>query len=493
MSSLKLWRVSACLLGMGLGCSTGCTGGSLPPWDNDSDTSEEGDDDEPVRNLDASIQQPQVSSDAATRPDATKPGAADSGQFEGAGQTWTKPAPRATCANGDMTDGKVAGLDGAFRCNLELVGKVAAPHFLSVAWYEDCAYVNGPDGTTVVKVSKDGTPTVTTTLTEVGARSNWESMKASAVSGLLAGYESNGSTLVVYDVSQDCSKPKLKSSTSLSKAGTSSSGHAGSFSPDGTIYYASSLSTSEVFAVDLALPESPKVITSDFERGTHDVFVGKGGTRAYFARSVPAIGTLAIMDVSEVQERKPNAKGKLIHEFTWVDGSVSQYPIPVSYRGVDHLIVTDELGAGTCDLPDRPQWGYAHIFDISEEKAPKTVSLVKTEAQDPSTCKAPGQPLIFGLGFFGVGTHYCNVDRLDDPRLLACGNWEGGLRVYDIRNPWRPREVGYFDAPGEGMPGLARIYTEKQELWLATTPGTFYVFKFPVGSPIHEILASTDD
>ena len=412
-------------------------------------------------------------------------------EFEGAGDPWMKPAPRATCAGGDAADQMLSGLNANLRCNLEIAGKVAAPHFLSLAWYKDCAYVNGNAGTTVIKVADDGTPTVTTTLTEAGFRSNWETMKANAESGLLAGYESNGPVLAVYDLKQDCAKPTLQSSTVLmGKLLGSSIGHAGSFSPDGTIYYASSMYTSEVFAVDLAMPKMPKVITSMFDRGAHDLFIGKQGTRGYFAApnvSTLGVGSLAILDLTQVQARAPGAKGTLIKELSWEDGNVSQYPIAITYRGVDHLMITDELGSGNCNDAKKPQWGYARIFDISDEKNPKVVSLIKTEAQDPGNCMAAGAAQ-GGTGGFGVGTHYCNVDRLDDPRLLACGNWEGGVRVYDIRNPWRPREVAYFDVAGEGVPGLVRIHVEKRELWLASTPGTFYVLKWAEGSPIAQVL-----
>jgi hypothetical protein len=93
------------------------------------------------------------------------------------------------------------------------------------------------------------------------------------------------------------------------------------------------------------------------------------------------------------------------------------------------------------------------------------------------------------LDGFGLGTHYCNVDRLDDPRLLSCADFDGGVRVYDIRNPWRPKEVAYFDTPELYVPSLQRIVVEKRELWVASTSGTFYVLKFPPGSAPDRILS----
>jgi hypothetical protein len=434
-------------------------------------------------------------SGAAAIGDAAVNGAAGShsntGPFEGEGTPFLGTVPRATCAAGDQADGMIQALSGDFRCNLQVAGQVEAPHFLSLAWHNDCAYVNGPDGTTVIHVAADGTPTVTTTLTELGFRSNWESMKVNAKSGLLAGYESNGTTLTIYDVSADCKAPALQSSTKLEVGLLGSAGHAGSFSPDGTIYYASSMFTSDVFAVDLAMPKTPKVITTTFDRSAHDLYVAKDGNRGYFANpdlTALGIGRFAVMDLSQIQARAPNAKGSLIHEISWQDGSISQYPILITYRGRDYLMITDELGSGNCDDPLKPQWGYARIFDMADEKNPKLVSLIKTEAQDPKNCVAAGEAT-GGTDGFGIGTHYCNVDRLDDPRLLTCGEWDAGVRVFDIRNPWRPKEVAYFDTPTANVPGLTRVVADKRELWVAVTPGTFYVLKFPAGSVVDQILS----
>jgi hypothetical protein len=506
LEKLGLWRaaVALCLL---LSASAGCDedpnltdGGSLGASDSSvtpdtNDASGGGSDGQVVADAGAAGDA-QSGGDTGVSPgnDASAP--PDAGPlvpFEGEGEPWTAPAPRASCGAGEQPDQMIAGLNADLRCNLQLLGQVEAPHFLSLAWHKDCAYVNGADGTTVIHVDAAGKPTVTTTLTEVGMRANWESMKANPVSGLLAGYEANGPMLTVYDVAADCKAPVLQSNTSLELVPLLGSiGHAGSFSPDGTIYYASSMYTSDVFAVDLMNPKQPQIITTTFDRGAHDLFVGKNGTRGYFANPDVTqslnIGSFAVMDLTQVQARMPNAKGTLIHEIKWEDGVTSQYPILVTYRGKDHLIINDELGSGACGDPMKPQWGYTRIFDLSDEKNPKLMSLIKTEAQDPKNCEAAGEN-IGGTGGFGLGTHYCNVDRLDDPRLLSCGDFDAGVRVYDIRNPWRPKEVAYFDTPSVYVPSMQRIFVEKRELWVASTSGTFYVLKFAPGSAPDQILS----
>jgi hypothetical protein len=393
-----------------------------------------------------------------------------------------------------MSDLGTQGFTGDLRCNVEVAGKVEAPHFLSMAWYNDCAYVNGNDGTSVIDVSDPTKPVITATLTTAGMRSNWETMKVNQSRGVLVGYESVGPIMDVYDIAGDCKKPVFKSSFSVGGIG-----HAGNFSPDGTIYYASSLFTQQLFAVDITQLDKPKTITSTFTGmngmpiGTHDLSIEKEGTRGYltFIRSELGTGSIAIVDTSTIQARASGAKGTAIKELSWPDGSTTQFTTLVSIRGKDHLVVTDELGSGNCNDASKPQFGYARIFDISDETSPKLVSKILTEALDPKNCTEAVQKAGGGIGF-GVGTHYCNVDRTTDPRLLACGFWEGGLRIFDIRNPWRPKEVAYFDTMSGSVPGRAHFRPERKEVWVATgnAGSTFYVLRFPAGGAVDQVLST---
>jgi hypothetical protein len=54
-----------------------------------------------------------------------------------------------------------------------------------------------------------------------------------------------------------------------------------------------------------------------------------------------------------------------------------------------------------------------------------------------------------GTGSFGYEAHYCDVDRVRNPRGLACGYFQSGVRVFDISRPLRPREVAYFNPPAQ--------------------------------------------
>lgn len=424
----------------------------------------------------------------------TQDAASDEGRsFDGEGDPWLKAAPRAKCASGDQPDPGTQGLSGDLRCNVEVAGKVAAPYFLSMAWYKECAYVNGSDGTTVVDVSDSANPRIATTLMTAGMRSNWESMKVHQERGVLVGYESIGPVMDVYDVSGDCKAPTLKSSFAVGGIG-----HAGNFAPDGTIYYASSLFTSELFAVDITQLDKPAIISSTFTGmdgaaiGTHDLSIAKGGTRAYltYTSLLQLGGSLAIVDTSSIQSRAPEAKGTAIKELTWPDGFGTQFTTLLNIRGKDYLLVSDELGAGNCDDPAKPPFGSARIFDVSDERNPQLVSKFMTEALEPSHCQEALEKQ-GGIGIsFGVGTHYCSVDRTTDPRLLGCGFWEGGLRVFDIRNPWRPKEVAYFDTGSGSVPGLPHFRPDRREVWVAVgnADSNFYVLRFPKDGVVDEIL-----
>jgi hypothetical protein len=52
----------------------------------------------------------------------------------------------------------------------------------------------------------------------------------------------------------------------------------------------------------------------------------------------------------------------------------------------------------------------------------------------------------------GYAAHYCGVPRQKDPGIVACSFILSGLRVFDIRDPYDPREVGYFVAPPASSP-----------------------------------------
>ena len=54
-------------------------------------------------------------------------------------------------------------------------------------------------------------------------------------------------------------------------------------------------------------------------------------------------------------------------------------------------------------------------------------------------------PDLAGLSGFTYGAHYCSVDNKHNATAVACGYFESGIRVFDIRNPLRPKEIAYYN------------------------------------------------
>jgi hypothetical protein len=79
-----------------------------------------------------------------------------------------------------------------------------------------------------------------------------------------------------------------------------------------------------------------------------------------------------------------------------------------------------------------------------------------TEVQDPANCKQVINDTSGGL--FGYDAHYCAADSITRTRLIACSQWQSGLRVYDVSDVRHPREVAYYNPPahlGQRQPGTA--------------------------------------
>jgi hypothetical protein len=257
----------------------------------------------------------------------------------------------------------------------------------------------------------------------------------------------------VYDVNEDCRSPELMASSPVGLLG-----HESGFAPDGMTYYATSLFTNTVTAVDLTNPRAPTPIAvADYP--SHGMGVSEDGNRGYFAaRDVGLI----IADLSAVQARQPNAEMPEISRLEWPTRSIPQNNLPVTFDGKPHLVEVDEFSAaedGSYDPREPgPRVGAARIIDISDEKAPKVVSDIRLEVHQPENRDAIYEDPGASSNLNGYAAHYCAVPRVDDPPIVACTMILSGLRVFDIRDPAKPREVAYFVAPPGAFAGSEARY-----------------------------------
>jgi hypothetical protein len=80
------------------------------------------------------------------------------------------------------------------------------------------------------------------------------------------------------------------------------------------------------------------------------------------------------------------------------------------------------------------------------------VGKLMLEAYDPKNCDKV-LPDTTGLGSFIYGSHYCSVDNKQDAQTLACGYFESGIRVFDIRDPLHPKvSASFTDLGGYSHP-----------------------------------------
>ncbi len=441
-----------------------------------------------------------------------------------------------------------AGWTEAFTCNADLVASHNSTGGFKVHRYVDdagheCAYydstlifpldlptqVSEGAGVVVLDMADPAAPVQTTTLTSPAMLSPHESLVLHEGRGLLMAALGTAAAFPgqvdIYDVAGDCRDPQLLSSLPVGFLG-----HESGISPDGNTFYTSSLFTSTIAAVDISDPILPRTLWVG-AHNSHGMAVSDDGRRLYLTPfrtldddlgPIDGVdgdfdGGLTILDVSSIQDRDLLPQPQVVSTLQWPDVSIPQAALPVTYGGVDHLVEVDEftdgfdpvkLAAGDVGHP-----GAARIIDIGDEVAPQVISNIRLAVHDPDVratdgvLEDPGARTVYK----GYAAHYCQVDRRDDPRLLACSMIQSGLRVFDIRDPRHPREIAYVNVPGEALrppinpEGTAFAMSqpafalERNEIWFSDTSSGFHVvrlaqevFPFDAAAPAPTDAAPTD-
>src|SRR6266851_270223 len=434
--------------------------------------------------------------------------------------------PRAVCGPGDHPESalqgqvpaylRAAGFQG-FNCNLQLIGqsKGDGANWQTTEFKDSAGHICGYHGTSfstvnrthlgvpVIDVTNASNPTPTGYLTTTSMLDPWESLKVNERRQLLAadnGHNGGGGPEVdIYDLSGDCRTPQLLASIPVG-TGTDGSNvvtpvicHDGAWAPDGLTYYGGSPGQRIYYAVDTAIQTQPKLI-STFTNPlpgalTHGLSISDDGSRAYLTTlSIPAptdVGNpnfvakngLMIVDVSDIQARKPNPQWRVISTLVWLDGSVAQHTIPVKIGGKPFIVFVDEGGSGgvtfagwqaacAAGLPPFPM---ARIIDISDETNPFIVSRLALETHAAKSCPFV-LPDLVGLATFSYGSHYCSVDNRQNATTLACGYFNSGIRVFDIRDPVRPKEIAYYNPAGTTTPSPGSNHAFRGGGWVAGGP-----------------------
>jgi hypothetical protein len=435
--------------------------------------------------------------------------------------------PRAVCGPGDHPETALQGQVPAnlrasgytgFSCNLELVGQARGEgaNWQTAEFVETranghvCGYHGSASptaslpgrtnfGSRVLDLTNASAPQIMGVLTTVPMLDPWESIKVNQARALLAADDAwnggHGPLIDFYDLSQDCRFPQLLGSVTVGTGTDGGSvapagvvGHEGAWAPDGLTYYIGDTTNRSYHAIDVTDPTRPKhIATFDMKSiglASHGLSISDDGMRGYMTTPGIAAPTngFVILDLSDVQRRLANPQIRLISTFLFNDGSAAQHTIPVTIQGKPYIIHVDELGSGgiqlsptagasawsqACDAGLAP-FGMPRIVDISDETNPKLVSTITLEVNHIKSCRF-SLPDLVGLTIFTYDSHYCSVDRRQNATTLACGMFNSGIRVFDIRDPAHPREIAYFNPAGSTSPSVGSNHSGFGQ-WKANNP-----------------------
>jgi len=350
-----------------------------------------------------------------------------------------------------------------YSCNLALVGQYQGTGASVVSPSQDhCAYMSTSGtlidplqalepspGVLVVDASNPAQPVQSANLTGPSMLiGTWEALKTNQPRKLLGGVAVGPLTgagfFDVYDIS-DCAHPALLNGiggTSL-ELPDNVLGHEGNWSPDGMTYWSSGLLLGSITAIDVSNTASPQIVFTGLEGfpANHGVEFSADGNTMYLATCFP--GGLVVLDVSDIQSRKSSPQVRQLGSVTWNPYSCGQHGLPVTWGGKPYLIAPDEFDSEG-----------VHIVDISDPTQPRIVRQIQLQIQLPENAQTRADDTA-GDGLFGYESHYCAVDRTADPTALACGYFQSGIRVFDVRNPLQPREIAYFNPPAQTGKGLS--------------------------------------
>jgi hypothetical protein len=426
------------------------------------------------------------------------------------------PAPRAKCGSDSKPEPDVQGrvpagsADDGLWCNMSVIAHQGDSGGFKVFRYIDtqgheCAFYDtalvfplnafnlnsSGIGVAVLDMANPAKPVQTATLTEPAMLSPHESLNLNAKRGLLAAVSGNPGTypgwVSIYDVHNDCRHPELQSSSPIARLG-----HESGFTEDGKTFYATATAYRSITAIDVNDPKNPFVVWQG-DVQSHGMVLSDDGNRAYLANPDLRFGDLTILDTSEIQARKPNPHTREISRTTWDRVSIPQNAQPFTVKGKPYVLEYDEYNAFTLDPSGDPdQVGAGRILDISDEKNPRIVAHLRLQINEPAEHKKfSGDPGAAGPGNGGgqgYALHYCNIPTRVDPKLVACSFIASGLRLFDISDVTKPKEIAYYVAPAKAKPenqGQASNYAmsqpafipERREIWYSDATSGFYALR----------------
>jgi hypothetical protein len=446
---------------------------------------------------------------------------------------------------GDVPPGDVSEL--GFNCGLALVGHTSLSTDgrppggnANMAWAGDCAYVAGggslfnspvdgsallsfgeDSGVAVVDVSEPTQPRHVDTIGTEGANRTAETLHAvdnGDVALLVVGQYGNDQAsapkpMDIYDVS-DCAAPVL-----LGTYLWPENIHNLTISPDGRYVFATQplqviellpnlhdtgleitervrflgnlddamegpfLSVGPMADIDDELPPQARD-TLPFSYSSHEAWPvqADGRTVLHLGGQLPVFEVFTVVDVTD-----------------WLADPTKAPEVLSQRQGRGHSVRTATIGGEPYVLHSEESVFFANYGCVSEEANPfagpsqpwltklgdggrtqELVSQFGLEINEPENCQTQASNDV------NASVHYHDVDDAGDTTFVMASMWNAGLRLFDVRDPKQPKEVGYFNPadvdPGDDVVkdkawGHVRYVEETGHIWFATETGGFWVLE----------------
>lgn len=210
--------------------------------------------------------------------------------------------------------------------------------------------------------------------------------------------------------------------------------------------------------VDISDPANPREVSRWWTHGQHEAggensdVIGSMHGPAYIVgdRAYLSYGRQGaiILDISDIEKPRFVSQFK-IGDFGSMMGVHTFLPIPERKLGIVTTEAILENG--------RDSANFVAILDLSDESAPRATSILP---QPLPSEQAPYDSYTERGGKYGphnlhMPHHQASAAPVSD--LLHLTYFSAGLRCYDIRNPYEPREVGYF-VPSDPAERISRPY-----------------------------------
>ena len=173
---------------------------------------------------------------------------------------------------------------------------------------------------------------------------------------------------------------------------------------------------------------------------------------------------MAIVDISDL------SKPKTISRLDWSPpyGGYAHTTLPLQGRKL--VVAVDESVKYDCQEGEKRVW----LIDIREERNPVMIS----------TCPVPqGDFCKRGLRFGPHNVHENRPGSFQSENVIFVTYYNAGLRIFDIRNQYRPEEVGFFIPPppkGQKAPMFNDLYVDADGLIYVTDriTGGLYILEY---------------